>query len=205
MSTLVIFNKPFQVLSQFSNMDGKKSLKDFLGTEKAIENCYPAGRLDYDSEGLLLLTDNGQLQHRISHPSQKLEKTYLVQVEGLPKESDLSKIRSGISLKDGACKPAKIQVVATPKLWQREPPIRKRPNDVTTWLEISISEGRNRQVRRMTAAIGFPCLRLVRTKIGEWSIDDLSVGEFKIINIHLPARSKQKKQYSNTQKNQTIL
>lgn len=185
MAKLVIFNKPFQVLSQFGHLDNKKSLKDFLN-DKALANCYPAGRLDYDSEGLLLLTDDGQLQHRIAHPDKKLPKSYWVQVEGIPAEHDLDALRQGILLNDGPCKPAKIKLISEPNIWPRQPPIRVRQNDQTAWLEITISEGRNRQVRRMVAAIGFPCLRLIRFKIGTWSLDQLAVGEYQIIEVNLP-------------------
>jgi 23S rRNA pseudouridine2457 synthase len=184
-SKLVLFNKPFQVLSQFKSIDGKSSLADFLASED-IANCYPAGRLDYDSEGLLLLTDDGALQHRISHPDKKLKKYYWVQVEGCPQDKDLEVLRNGISLKDGKCKPAQVKIIKQPQIWERNPSIRKRKNDETTWLEIIIREGKNRQVRRMTAAIGFPCLRLIRFRIGSWSLKDLLPGNYQVEKVHLP-------------------
>jgi len=173
------------VLSQFGELDDKKTLKDFLFSKELL-NCYPAGRLDYDSEGLLLLTDDGQLQHRIAHPDKKLQKSYWVQVEGIPTQNDLDLLRKGILLNDGPCKSAKVKLINEPVIWPRQPPIRKRKNDQTAWLEITISEGRNRQVRRMFGAIGRPCLRLIRFKIGPWSLDQLRQGEYKIIEVNMP-------------------
>ncbi len=189
MSKLVIFNKPFQVLSQFSPIDQKACLADFLDKPE-IKNCYPAGRLDYDSEGLLLLTDEGKLQHQITHPKHKLNKSYWVQVEGKPTLKDLAPLKKGITLKDGPCKPAKVEIISEPKIWKREPPIRHRKDDVTSWLNITISEGRNRQVRRMCGAIGFPCLRLVRHQIGTWDLKTLAPGEYTIQQVHLPQDAK---------------
>lgn len=183
MAKLVLFNKPFKVLSQFTSEGSDKST---LADHLSIPGIYAAGRLDYDSEGLLLLTDNGQLQHRIADPKHKSPKTYWVQVEGLPSESDLDLLRSGITLKDGPTKPAKVSIIAEPNIWQRNPPIRQRANIPTTWLEIIITEGRNRQVRRMTAAINHPTLRLVRAQIGDWLLADLQPGEYKEVEVADP-------------------
>jgi len=179
MSKIILFNKPFGVLTQFTDSEGRKTLADFI-KDKGV---YAAGRLDKDSEGLLVLTDDGKLQHRIAHPKQKMSKTYWVQVEGEPQESDLRKLRDGIELKDGMTKPAKIKLMQEPYLlWKRDPPVRFRKSIPDSWLEITISEGRNRQVRRMTAAIGHPTLRLIRYRVGSWTIDGLGNGDFKTID-----------------------
>lgn len=176
MSRIVLFNKPFRVLSQFRESGGKVTLSRYFD-DPALR---VAGRLDYDSEGLLVLSDDGRLVQRISHPRYKLEKRYLAQVEGEPGQAALAELRSGVSLKDGKTRPAKVRQVQEPGwLWPRNPPIRYRAAIPTSWLEITVSEGRNRQVRRMTAAVGHPTLRLVRLCVGEWSLEGLEPGEWK--------------------------
>jgi 23S rRNA pseudouridine2457 synthase len=182
MSQLILFNKPFRVMSQFSALDDKATLARYID----IPAVYPAGRLDYDSEGLLLLTGDGNLQHRISHPKHKLEKTYWVQVEGDPNSAAREALRSGVQLNDGPTLPARVRLLDEPTLWAREPPIRIRQAIPTHWLEIIISEGRNRQVRRMTAAVGLPTLRLVRMAIGPWQLDDLQPGTWRALDVDAP-------------------
>jgi len=175
-SRLILFNKPYKVLSQFTSKEDKETLVDYI----TIPDVYPAGRLDYDSEGLLLLTNDGVLQHRISDPAHKLPKTYLVQIEGSPDKMSLEKLSSGVMLKDGKTRPADVKIIDEPKgLWERVPPIRFRRNIPTTWLRITITEGRNRQVRRMTAAVGHPVLRLIRERIGPWKLERLRPGEWR--------------------------
>lgn len=174
---LIAFNKPFNVLCQFTDGAGRRTLADFV----TIKDVYPAGRLDYDSEGLLLLTDEGPLQHRIANPRNRMKKTYLAQVERIPDDRALALLRRGVKLKDGMTAPAGARLVAEPGwLWPREPPIRCRRNIPTAWLEITLTEGRNRQVRRMTAAVGHPTLRLVRVSIGAWSLDGLRPGKWVV-------------------------
>jgi 23S rRNA pseudouridine2457 synthase len=179
MTQLILFNKPFGVLSQFSGEGDHDTLASFI----TIKDVYPAGRLDKDSEGLLLLTDSGTLQHRISHPKRKMLKTYWVQVEGKVNEQAILQLRGGVLLKDGMTKPSQAKVINAPVLWEREPPIRVRKNIPTSWLELSISEGKNRQIRRMTATTGFPTLRLVRRQVGQWQLGDLEPGEMKVIHL----------------------
>ena len=178
MSRSLLFNKPFQVMSQFSPAADKRTLADYI----EIPGVYPAGRLDYDSEGLMLLTDDGALQARISNPRYRRVKTYLAQVEGIPPVTALRQLAAGVALKDGATQPARVEVINEPDwLWSRTPPIRVRNSIPTQWLRLEISEGRNRQVRRMTAAVGHPTLRLVRVSIADWSIDGLVPGEYRLL------------------------
>jgi len=180
-TNLVLFNKPYNTLCQFTGERGDSTLADFIN----IKGVYPAGRLDKDSEGLLLLTNNGKLQHKISHPDHKLEKTYWVQVEGEINQNAITQLENGVQLKDGDTKPAKARLIEMPTnnfaLWDRKPPVRFRKNIPTSWLELIIKEGKNRQVRRMTAAVGYPTLRLIRMAVGQWSLNNLQPGEFKIV------------------------
>ncbi len=175
MTQLILFNKPFRVMSQFRASGNKNTLSQYFN-DKSLR---VAGRLDYDSEGLLLLTNNGQLVQRIIHPRFTQKKTYLAQLEGQLTEDALAQLRSGVMLKDGLSRPADAELVDEPaNLWWRDPPVRYRKSIPTSWLELSITEGRNRQVRRMTAAVNFPTLRLIRVRVGDWSLDDLRPGDW---------------------------
>lgn len=176
---LILLNKPYGVLSQFTDKGTADSPRATLSDYVDVPKVYPAGRLDRDSEGLLLLTDDGRLQARIAHPKFKKPKTYLVQVEGDPSEEQLARLRRGVTLKDGPTRPAQVRRRLPPDLWPRVPPVRFRKSVPDAWLEMTITEGRNRQVRRMTAHVGLPCLRLVRWSIGDWSVDGLAPGEWR--------------------------
>ncbi|WP_341366284.1 pseudouridine synthase [Yoonia sp. BS5-3] len=175
MARVILFNKPFGVLSQFTDAHSP-SPRPTLSAFVDVSHVYPAGRLDRDSEGLLVLTDDGKLQARIADPKHKLHKTYLVQLEGAPTDADLAPLRDGVTLKDGPTRPAKARLIDPPALWERDPPVRFRKSVPDRWVEITISEGRNRQVRRMTAHIGFPTLRLVRWRVGDWCLDGIKNG-----------------------------
>ncbi|WP_228610810.1 pseudouridine synthase [Alkalimonas sp.] len=178
---LIAFNKPFQVLCQFTDQSPKQrqTLADFI----PIPNVYAAGRLDYDSEGLLLLTDDGRLQQQIADPKHKMAKTYWVQVEGDITTKALQQLQQGVLLNDGPTRPASVRQLSAPEVWPRQPPIRQRQHIPTSWLELTIREGRNRQVRRMTAAVGFPTLRLIRVAIGPWQLQPLVPGEYRMLEI----------------------
>ena len=183
MANVILLNKPFAVLSQFTDDEGRKTLADFL----SAPGFRVAGRLDYDSEGLLVLTDDGALQQRIAHPRHKHWKTYWVQVEGIITTDALEQLQAGVMLKDGLTLPARAKLMEPPAVWERDPPVRVRKTVPDSWFELSICEGRNRQVRRMTAAVGFPTLRLVRTQVGEWSLNTLLPGQHRGTTVHLPA------------------
>ena len=179
MSRLILFNKPFGVLSQFTDKGTAGSPRPTLSDYIDVPGVYPAGRLDQDSEGLLLLTDDGRLQARIADPKYKLPKTYLVLVEGDVSDDALADLRRGVELKDGMTRPAGAERVDAPDLWERVPPVRYRKTVPDSWLKLTISEGRNRQVRRMTAAVGFPTLRLIRWRVGDWSVEGIGQGEWR--------------------------
>ena len=176
MSTVVLLNKPYGVLSQFTSDKGFETLAAYVD----VPHVYAAGRLDKDSEGLLVLTDDGALQDRIASPKHKMSKTYWAQVEGEPTDEALEALRRGVRLKDGMSKPARASRLEAPDVWPRTPPIRERKSIPTSWISLTIQEGRNRQVRRMTAKVGFPTLRLIRYAIGEWTIDGIASGTYKI-------------------------
>ena len=180
MSRLILFNKPYGVLSQFTDVKSP-SPRPTLSAYLDVPGVYPAGRLDQDSEGLLLLTDDGPLQARISNPRHMTAKTYWAQVEGEPTAEQLAHLRKGVALNDGLTLPAKAVEIDAPELWPRDPPVRYRKSVPDSWIEITITEGRNRQVRRMTAAVGLPTLRLVRVRVGEWSLDGLKPGEWRAV------------------------
>jgi 23S rRNA pseudouridine2457 synthase len=185
MAGILLFNKPFNVLSQFTDAAGRGTLADYL----EAPGFKVAGRLDYDSEGLLVLTDDGRMQHRIASPGGKQWKTYLVQVEGVIDDEAINRLIAGVELKDGASLPARARRITPPELWQRNPPVRVRKTVPDSWLELSIREGRNRQVRRMTAAVGYPTLRLVRTAVGPWRLEDLPPGQYRELIVHAPERA----------------
>ena len=178
MARTILFNKPFGVLSQFTDARSP-SPRPTLSAYIDVPGVYPAGRLDRDSEGLLVLTDDGALQARIADPRHKVAKTYLVQVEGAPTDADLQPLRDGVTLKDGPTRPAQVRLIDPPSLWDRDPPVRFRKSVPDAWIEITIREGRNRQVRRMTAHIGFPTLRLVRWRIGDWTLEGIAPGAWR--------------------------
>lgn len=179
MTRVLLFNKPYDVLSQFTDKGSDGTPRPTLSAFIDVPGVYPAGRLDRDSEGLLVLTDNGKLQAKISNPKFRSPKTYLAQVEGTPTDTQLDALRTGVVLKDGPTRPARVERIAPPDLWPRNPPVRYRKTVPDTWLRLTITEGRNRQVRRMTAHVGLPCLRLVRWSVGEWTLDGIAPGEWR--------------------------
>ncbi|WP_447555749.1 pseudouridine synthase [Vreelandella sp. EE22] len=182
MSTLYLLHKPYKMLSQFTDTEGRATLSDVID----VPGVYAAGRLDYDSEGLLLLSDDGALIHQIAHPRHKQPKTYWAQLEGVIDDTALGALRTGITLNDGPTRPAKARRIKAPAIGERTPPLDPRRHPDTSWLELTITEGRNRQVRRMTAHVGFPTLRLVRAAIGAWRLDDLAPGQWRKETLHAP-------------------
>jgi len=196
MSDLILFHKPYGVLSQFTDPEGRKTLADYIDKK----GFYAAGRLDYDSEGLMVLTSDGELQHRLAHPDFKLPKHYWVQLEGEITDTALNQLIQGVELKDGITKRAQAKRIPAPAIGPRNPPIRERKSVPTCWIELVISEGKNRQVRRMTAAVGFPTLRLVRAAIGHWKLGDLAPGSYLEDSVHLPAASPRVKKKQNYKK-----
>ena len=184
MANIILFNKPFNVLSQFTDDDGRSTLANYM----TAPGYRVAGRLDYDSEGLLILTDDGRLQQQIANPVHKNWKNYLVQVEGEPDTATVEQLATGVKLNDGMTLPAKARKVAQPVLWDRDPPIRVRKTVSDSWLELSIREGRNRQIRRMTANVGFPTLRLVRIAVGEWTLEGLQPGQYREMSVPMAIR-----------------
>lgn len=176
---LIVLNKPYDVLTKFTDEQGRSTLKDFV----PVADVYPAGRLDRNSEGLLLLTNNGQVQARIAEPRYKIAKTYWAQVEGAVTSEQVNQLRQGVTLKDGLTLPAEVHIMPEPELWDRHPPIRFRAHIPTTWLSITLTEGRNRQVRRMTAGVGLPTLRLVRVQIGDWTLEGMQPGQWRDVAV----------------------
>jgi 23S rRNA pseudouridine2457 synthase len=174
---LILFNKPYRVLCKFTDAEGRPTLADFI----SVPDVYPAGRLDFDSEGLVLLTNVGSVQTWISHPRYKLPKTYWVQVEGIPDEDALRRLATGVPLREGLAEPAQVRLMEPPAVWPRTPPIRERKQIPTSWMALTIVEGRNRQVRRMSAAVGYPTLRLIRQAVGPWELGSLQPGQWRLV------------------------
>jgi 23S rRNA pseudouridine2457 synthase len=185
MARVILFNKPYLVLCQFTDSRGRATLRDYV----PVPDIYPAGRLDFHSEGLVILTDDGGLQARISNPKNKIPKTYWVQVEGIPAADALRRLSGGVPLRDGMTKPARVALIEPPEVWPRTPPIRERRSIPTTWLAVTLVEGRNRQVRRMTAAVGYPTLRLIRPAVGPWELGSLKPGEWRETRVPRPWES----------------
>ncbi|MCX7155193.1 MAG: pseudouridine synthase [Rhodocyclales bacterium] len=201
MSRLILFNKPFGVLTQFTDADGRPTLADYI----PIPNVYAAGRLDADSEGLVVLTDDGGLQARIANPRHKMAKLYRVQVEGEPTEEALQRLKAGVDLGDFRTRPCRARRIAEPDdLWPRNPPIRYRAEIPTSWLELALQEGKNRQVRRMTARVGFPTLRLIRWAVGDWTLEGLAPGQWRELEISGQPDAKQRVNVRNARKNRGV-